>query len=270
MGLQGKVAIVTGGANGLGRATAMALATAGATVVIADLDEEAATALAASMPERLHPILVDVAEEADVRRMIAAVGEEFGRLDLLVNNAGIQRIAPSAELSLLEWRRVLEVNLTAAFVCAQAAYPLLCRTGGGSIVNVASIAAMVGMPQRAPYTASKAGLIGLTRVLAVEWAADGIRVNAVAPGYILTDMNLRAMRAGVFDAHTVEERTALGRLGRPDEVAAAICWLCDEELSSYVTGTVLTIDGGWSIMGQRPKSGPGSRPSSDNKERGVL
>lgn len=259
MTLQGKVALVTGGAKGLGRAIAESLVRSGATVVVADLDEEAARAFASGMPEQLLARRCDVTNEDDVQGVMTEIAREHGHLDILVNNAGIQLAKPTAEMSTDEWRRVLEVDLTAPFVCSRLAYPLLRAAGAGCIVNISSVSAMAAMPQRAPYSASKAGVLALTRVLAVEWAEDGIRVNAVAPGYILTDLNRRAMDAGVFNAASVEERTALGHLGEPKDVAMAVSWLCDSESSAYVTGTVLTVDGGWSIVGQRPLMGPGSR-----------
>jgi 3-oxoacyl-[acyl-carrier protein] reductase len=189
----------------------------------------------------------DVAVPADVERIVSDCVESFGRLDVLVNNAGVGAVAPSAELSYEQWQQTLAVNLTGPFLAAQAAYPHLAQDGG-VIVNVASIFAEVGIPERAAYAASKHGLLGLTRVLASEWARDGIRVVAVEPAYVKTDLDERDREAAGYTDQDIAGRTPLGRFGRPEEVAAVVDFLATDD-ASYITGSAIAIDGGWLAYG---------------------
>jgi NAD(P)-dependent dehydrogenase (short-subunit alcohol dehydrogenase family) len=189
----------------------------------------------------------DVAVPADVERIVSDCVESFGRLDVLVNNAGVGAVAPSAELSYEQWQQTLAVNLTGPFLAARAAYRHLAQ-GGGVIVNVASIFAEVGIPERAAYAASKHGLLGLTRVLASEWARDGIRVVAVEPAYVKTDLDERDREAAGYTDQDIAGRTPLGRFGRPDEIAAVVDFLATDD-ASYITGSAIAIDGGWLAYG---------------------
>ncbi|WP_448337722.1 3-oxoacyl-ACP reductase family protein [Chloroflexus aurantiacus] len=245
MELQGQVAIVTGGARGIGRATTIELANAGARVLInyqrsAGAAEALAAEITAAGGEAL-PYQADVADEQAVTRMIQAALSRWGRIDILVNNAGITADAPMARLRPEQWQHVIETDLTSVFLCCRAVVPVMRSAGYGRIVSVSSLAALAGNVGQTNYAAAKAGIIGLSRSLAREVARDGITVNVVAPGYIETDMVEtvpEALRAWALQA------IALGRFGRPEEVAAAIRFLVSPR-ASYITGHVLTIDGGW-------------------------
>lgn len=244
--LTGKNAVVTGGTRGIGRGIVLALANAGANVVTCyRSDGEAVASLDRELKEtggRHQLVQADVSREEDVERLVAAVRTGYGSVDVLVNNAGVISHIPFAELPVEEWRRVLDNNLTAAFVVTQKLLPLLGE--GASIVNIGSRAAVVGIPHRAHYTASKAGMIGLTRSLCKELGGRGVRVNLVAPGVINTDED---------DTLTDDEKAtytkryahlmALGRFGRPAEVAGAVLFLASD-LSAYVTGETIHVDGG--------------------------
>ena len=243
--LDGRTALVTGSSRGLGRTAAIALAAAGARVVLAartraGLQETAIEVARLAAPEPLL-VEVDVRDPSQLEEAFERAGRQAGELHVLINNAGIQRTGPAAELSLSDWRDVLETNLTAAFAASQ----LFARQshGGASIVNVASIASSVGLPSQVAYGASKAGLVGLTRTLALELAPRGVRVNAVAPGYFRTDMPGEVL--------SDPERTSkllrhipLCRVGEPAELAPAILFLASDA-SAYVTGAVLAVDGGY-------------------------
>ena len=228
--LKGKVAVVTGGAKGIGAATARALEHAGAQVAIFDLE---ATSDAA----------VDVTSEAAVKDAFGRVADRFGGVDILVNNAGRVARKPAVDLDVSEWQAVIDVNLTATFVCARLAHPYM-KSRGGSIVNVASIMGLSGgLFPNASYQASKGGVVNLTRALALEWAADGIRVNAVAPTFVDTEMTT-AIFSNPDLINTVMQHTPLGRLPAPDDVAAAILFLCSDA-ASCITGIVLPVDAGY-------------------------
>ncbi|HEX2270761.1 MAG TPA: SDR family NAD(P)-dependent oxidoreductase [Pyrinomonadaceae bacterium] len=233
----GKVIAVTGGSRGIGLAIAQLLAQQGATVVVGDLDKEAST------PDKIH---LDVCSQQSCVSFAHAIEDRYGRLDSLVNNAGIFRPAASADLSEPDWRAVLDTNLTGAFFCAQACFPLLRQARASSIVNISSINGQAGWPGRANYAASKTGLIGLTRTLAVEWASDGVRVNAVAPGYVNTE--LLTKRARSLDTAALAARIPLRRIAEPQEIANVVAFLISDE-ASYVTGQVVVVDGGWLIYG---------------------
>ncbi len=245
MELAGQVAIVTGATRGIGRATARELATAGARVLInyqrnAALAEELAAEIAAHHGEAFA-CQADVADEDAVQRMVQAALDRWGRIDILINNAGITADAPLARLRPEQWRQVIETDLTSVFLCCRAVLPAMRAAGYGRIVSVSSLAALAGNVGQTNYAAAKAGIIGLSRALAREVAREGITVNVVAPGYIETDMVEtvpEALRTWALQA------IALGRFGQPEEVAAAIRFLVSPR-ASYITGHVLTIDGGW-------------------------
>jgi NAD(P)-dependent dehydrogenase (short-subunit alcohol dehydrogenase family) len=234
--LAGEVAVVTGAAQGLGAAIADALEAEGAGVARTDLGTE----------ETAYEL--DVTDRRSVDRALAEVAERLGEPTILVSNAGVNRIGPSETLPEERWQEVVETNLTGTFRCAQAAGARMLAAGRGSIVNVASISAFVGMPGRAAYCATKAGVVALTRVLAVEWAARGVRVNAVAPGYIGTPMVEQALEVGLLAADELAGRTPLGRVASPAEIADAVVFLASPA-ARYVTGQTLVVDGGYLAYG---------------------
>jgi 3-oxoacyl-[acyl-carrier protein] reductase len=240
--LAGKTALVTGGTRGVGLGIVLALAQAGANVVTCyRQDTEAADALARELKATSGDQLLvqaDVTAPGAIADLVGQARERFGSLQIVVNNAGAISHVPFAELSLAEWHRVIDTNLTAAAEVIQQTLPLL--SGGGSIINVGSRVATVGIPLRAHYTAAKAGLIGLTRSLAKEFGPIGIRVNLVAPGVIETE-EARQLPAERREHYT--RLAALGRLGQPEEVGAAVVFLASDE-SSYITGEILHVDGG--------------------------
>ena len=230
LSLEGKVAVVTGGGKGIGAATARMMERAGATVTVFDIEE-------------VDGVSVDVTSELRVRDAFERVAAKWGGIDILVNNAGRVARKPAVDLSLEEWQAVLDVNLTATFLCSRIAYPYLTRRGG-SIVNVASIMGLSGgLFPNASYQASKGGVVNLTRALALEWASDGIRVNAVAPTFVRTEMTT-AIFSDPSVLNTVMQHTPLGRLPEVDDVAAAILFLCSDA-ARCITGIVLPVDSGF-------------------------
>ncbi len=244
-----RVAIVTGGAHGIGWACAMRLATAGYRVAIADLHGERAAERAAALgPEHLG-LRADVASEDDVVALMRTVVERFGRIDVLVNNAGIgEQNAPTVEQSAAAFDRLLAVHVRGTFVASREVARVMLAQRAGAIVNLCSIAGQGGIPTRNAYGAAKAAIASLTRSMACEWARAGVRVNAVAPGYVATELVDTLARNGQLDRAAIERRTPLGRLAEPDEIAAAIAFLASDA-ASYVTGTVLNVDGGWQAYG---------------------
>lgn len=231
LNLEGRVAVVTGGAKGIGAATVRMLERAGARVAVLDVEEAGGLA-------------VDVTSEPAVTQAFAHAAGRFGGVDILVNNAGRVARKPAVELSVAEWQQVVDVNLTATFVCSRIAHPYMKARGGGSIVNLASIMGLSGgLFPNASYQASKGGVVNLTRALALEWAADNIRVNAVAPTFVNTDMTTAIFsNPGVLN--TVMQHTPLGRLPEADDVAAAIVYLCSDA-ARCVTGITLPVDSGF-------------------------
>jgi NAD(P)-dependent dehydrogenase (short-subunit alcohol dehydrogenase family) len=248
--LDGRVAVVTGGARGIGRAIATRFLEHGATVVIADRDIATAEATAVELGSvgPVSAIALDVTDWAAVDRVMGEVVAAHGRLDICVNNAGVQAIAPSLEMTQEAWDHVLSVNLTGVFACAQAAGRRMVERGQGSIINMASSAGVLAIPGRAPYCATKAAVISLTKVLAVEWAADGVRVNALGPGWVQTDLVRAAIDAGRLSEVDIARRTPLGRLAEPGEIADAALFLASDR-STYFTGQTLFPDGGFTSYG---------------------
>lgn len=244
--LAGKTAIVTGATRGIGHEIATQLARSGARVAVCGRDQEQAARQAARLPGGAVGIGADLVEDGGAERVVATALDHFGSVDLLVNNAGISLVKPSLEVTRRDWQEVLETNLTAAFFSATAAVAAM-PPEGGAIVNIASIAAVRGLPQRAPYAASKAALIGLTRVQAVEWGPR-VRVNAIVAGYTRTDIVDGLIRKGHVDQEGIASHTPLARLGRPQEIASAVVFLLSDA-ACFITGETLAVDGGWTIHG---------------------
>ena len=246
MQLEGKVAIVTGGGGGIGKAIVETFAREGARVAIADRDVAAARTLAESLGAARGAALaveVDVADSAAVTRMAAQVFDAFGRIDILVNNAGIRFLNALLEQSEDEWRRTLDVNLTGPFLCCKAVIPYMLRTGKGKIVNVSSVAGLFGRPLRSAYCASKGGEIAFTRAAALDMKGTNIYINALAPALVDTPLNA-AFTADAALAPVWGRETMVGRWGKPAEIAQAALFLASDA-SDFVNGTVLTVDGGW-------------------------
>ena len=237
-----RVVLITGGACGIGLACARAFADAGGTVVLADIDGPAATAAAAAIGARTRAVVCDVGDKGQVDAMVAEVLAAHGRIDVLVNNAGIVRSADFLEISEADWDAVLRVNLKGAFLVGQAVARAMVAAGGGTIVNMSSVNGTLAIPTIAPYVASKGGINQLTRAMAVALADRNIRVNAVAPGSIMTDI-LRSVMTDRAARQRILSRTPLGRFGTPEEVASVVLFLAGPE-SSYMTGEIVHLDGG--------------------------
>lgn len=255
----GRVVMITGAANGIGLATASLFAERGARVVLVDLDSKAVEISAARLgPEHL-PLRADLSNPDEVGGAVKRALEAAGRIDILVNNAGITDGArPTLEQPLENWEKTLGLNLTGSYVAIRAVVPAMVRQGGGAIINLSSIAGLLGVPIRTAYSVSKAGIVMMTRVLACEWARHNIRVNAVAPGYVRTALVDGLIAAGRIDADEVARRTPAGRFAAPDEIARVIAFLASDE-ASFVTGITIPVDGGYSAFGGAyDASGPAS------------
>jgi NAD(P)-dependent dehydrogenase (short-subunit alcohol dehydrogenase family) len=247
MRLKGKIALVTGAARGIGLAVAKALAAEGAVPVIADINEAGARDALSTLGRAEGLALgVDVADEASVAAMIDPIRARHGRLDILVNNAGIGGNTPFLDIKLAEWNRTIAVNLTGAFLVAQASARVMVKGGGGKIVNIASVSGQRGGHGRAAYGAAKAGLELLTKVMAVELAEHGINVNSIAPGAIETEMAKFAHDAATRAAY--DYLIPMTRYGTPEEIADAAVFLCSDE-SRYIHGHTLNVDGGFRAAG---------------------
>ncbi|MDA0702354.1 MAG: SDR family oxidoreductase [Proteobacteria bacterium] len=249
--LKGQCAFVTGGADGLGYAMAARFARDGARLFLFDIDAEglakAADALRAEGAE-VATMAGDVSATEDVEAAFAAMDTELGAVDILVNNAGISIPCPTLDLTDEAWDRMVAINMRGVFLCARAAGRRMVPRKSGTILNITSIYGIVAAPARLPYIATKHAVSGMTKALADEWARDGVRVNAIGPGYTETRMTRLNREAGRFDAAQIENRTPLGRLGQPEDIAEMALFLCSPE-AAYVTGQVIAVDGGWTAYG---------------------
>jgi NAD(P)-dependent dehydrogenase (short-subunit alcohol dehydrogenase family) len=243
---QTKVAVITGAAQGIGRRTAELFAEQGYRLALNDLRSPAETMKAVSdrHAEALE-LTGDVSNEENAIHFADRVQERWGRIDVLVNNAGISFISPAHDVAAADFRRVLEVNLIGPFLLARAFGAMMLRQRAGSIVNIASIAGLAGVADRAAYNASKHGLIGLTRTLAAEWGGRGVRVNAVCPGWVKTEMDAADQAGGGYTDDDIAKRVPMARFASPDDIANAVAYLADDKLSAFVNGHCLVVDGGW-------------------------
>jgi NAD(P)-dependent dehydrogenase (short-subunit alcohol dehydrogenase family) len=250
--LAGRAAIVTGGSRGIGHAIARGYLSEGASVALCSRHEDAAKAaaerLAAETSGTAIGLRADVASEQDVERMVEATLARFGKVDVLVNNAGFGFVHPSVDLATTDWQRVLDANLSGSFYCARAVGREMLRQGTGAIINIGSLTSFVGFPWRAAYAATKAAVVELTRVLACEWGSHGVRVNAIAPGWIRSEFMGELLASGVLDESKMVARTPLGRVGTPEDVVGPAVFLASDD-SAFVTGTTLVVNGGWLAYG---------------------
>ncbi|MFG1462577.1 SDR family oxidoreductase [Xanthobacter sp. DSM 24535] len=249
MSLEGKVVIVTGSGSGIGKAAATFFVRDGAKVVIADSNEDAAQETAAALGPNARAVRTDVSQDADVRAMVDFTVAQFGRIDVLVNNAGFGFTGTVVSIAEADWDRLMSVNLKGVFLCSKHVIPLMAAQGGGTIVNTGSYTAMVGIADRAAYVASKGGVVALTRAMALDHVHQNIRVNAVAPGTVHSPYFDRMFAQAADPAamkKALDDRAPMHRMGRPEEIAEAILWLASDK-SAFATGSTLTIDGGTSI-----------------------
>lgn len=245
--LDGKIALITGGARGLGRTMAVALAQAGASIALAgrskDTCQQAADEVASATGRTVKGFAADVTKIADIERLATDVERELGPVDILVNNAGINIRGPIQQLTEADWDAVIDTNLKGPFLCARAFGPPMVSRGWGRVINLGSVLGVIALPGRAPYASSKAGIINLTRVLALEWAGTGVTANAICPGAFATEMNRSLLEDPVKYKEFVAQ-IPMGRWGELEELTGAVVFLASDA-SSYVTGTPLFVDGGW-------------------------
>ena len=249
-GFAGKVAFVTGGANGIGRAAALAFARDGASVVVADVSDtqnQETARMIQDLGGRALAVACDVSRNADVQRALNATVDRFGRLDFAFNNAGIEyTIKPAADVTEEEWNRIIDIDLRGVFLCMKHEIPLMLEQGGGAIVNTSSGAGIKGFKGGAAYVAAKHGVVGLTKAAALDYAKSNIRINAVCPGIIDTPMMDRFSGGTAEGRQGVIAQEPVGRMGTPEEIAATVVWLCSDA-ASFVVGHAMVVDGGQTV-----------------------
>lgn len=244
-----RTVVITGAADGIGLATAERFARENYRVAIVDINLEKAQERAVELGDGHLALKADVSDERQVEIMAAAAIEAFGSIHVLVNNAGIgDAHLPTLEQNVDRFRRVLDVHVAGCFLVSRAFARHMLDNREGAIVNISSIAGVVGLPRRNAYGAAKAGIVAMTKSMACEWAAQGIRVNAVAPGYVETELVRKLAEAGQIDLETIRKRVPMGALGNPADIAEAI-WFLASPAARYITGTILGVDGGWSAFG---------------------
>ncbi len=251
---EGRVAVVTGAGSGIGRAIALELGRRGAAVVVTSREYSRAAATAELIEGdggRATAIAVELTQPGAGQELVGRAEGEYGRLDVLVNNAGAGQVAASETLAPEDFRRVIDLDLVAPFECAQAAARVMLPARRGVIVNVTSLTAHMGLARRAAYSAAKHGLEGLTKTLAAEWSPRGVRVVSVAPAYVATELLAGTMAAGGFTREDVAGRTPMGRLAEPEEIGRVVAFLASDE-ASYITGSSIMVDGGWLADGGWP------------------
>jgi NAD(P)-dependent dehydrogenase (short-subunit alcohol dehydrogenase family) len=249
--LSGRVALITGAGRGIGRAIALGYAREGADLLLTsrsagELEQAAEAVRAAGVEALVAP--ADVTDVAQVRALAQAAIQRFGRVDVLVNAAGIPMVAPTVDLALEDWQRAFDINMTGTFLCCQAIGRLMLEQGRGAIINIASLTSFVGFPQRAAYAATKGAVVQFTKALAVEWAPQGVRVNAIAPGWIRTALQDRLVAEGKLDRGPIIARTPARRLGEPDDIVGPAIFLASDE-AAFIVGETLVVDGGWLAYG---------------------
>jgi NAD(P)-dependent dehydrogenase (short-subunit alcohol dehydrogenase family) len=245
-----RVALVTGAAQGIGRCIAQTLGTRGYAVALNDV--RAPTDTQTSLRDigcETIALVGDIATDGVVDAGVEQVVSRWGRLDVLVNNAGVSCIRRAQDTSAEQFRRVIEINLVGAFIAARAAGAVMLTRGSGSIINIASIAGLVGIADRVAYNASKHGLIGMTRTLAAEWGGQGVRCNAVCPGWVKTEMDVADQAGGSYTDADITERVPMGRFASPEDIASAVCFLADPAASGFINGQAIAVDGGWTADG---------------------
>ena len=249
MELQGRVALITGAGSGLGLATARVFAREGARVIINDIRLEAAEAAVRALGDGHLAIAGDVSDEASVNAMVAEAEAHYGKIDILVNNAGVpDSFTPTVDQPLAHWQRLIDIHLTGTYLVSKTVAPGMIARGSGVILNLNSIAGILGLPVRTAYSAAKAGIGMLTRVLGCEWGPHGIRVNAVAPGYMLTPLTQKLIADGKIDEKRIRRRTPMGRMGTADDIAEAMLFLASDR-EKFITAITLPVDGGYCAFG---------------------
>lgn len=252
--LDGQIVLISGGAQGIGETIAFRMAQAGASVFIGDLNEKSADETARKITDELElasgqhisSMKVDTSDSSSVKQWIEAALSRWNRIDVLVNNAGINIIKPCIDMTDEEWRKVMGVNLDGVFFCSREVGKAMVRQKKGNIINIASIAAQFAFPGRLPYSTSKAGVVALTKVLATEWAPYGVRVNAIGPGYMDTELLRNSIAAGSNRLEVLEAKIPMNYIGDPMEIAETALFLASDK-AGYITGQTIYVDGGFSI-----------------------
>lgn len=252
MKLAGKVALITGAGRGIGQGMALLFAKEGADIAIGDLDLSSAEETAGEVRKigrRAIAIKADVAESNDVDMMVDSVLSNLGGIHILVNNAGIaQQVVPTIESSIEHWDKVVRVHLRGTYLCSRCVGQWMVSHKTGKILNISSIAGIAGFPMRTSYGSAKAGIINMTRTLAIEWAKYNINVNCIAPGYVMTELAEDLIKQGAVNIEAIKKRTPLGRFAEVDEITRAALFLVSDD-ASYITGVTLPVDGGWLAYG---------------------